>query len=225
MTNCFNGKIVEIEQQYQDYFTCDMGVILNCFRGLMHTKLINTDLLKRGTGGRPFLFDVKSKIEDMVFTLSVLREVKSVCFCSDTGYYYRRDNQTSLTKVIDGWTYEQKLYDWRLIFSYYLEICKSCNIDPASLEKRRVIIGGTISSVIDSLYSGDLCQKERINHLQNDFQIHEIYFLKFCHYSPITCYRYKLLLNSHLVAFDIMSEFAKFCSEVKNNIKKVLSIL
>ena len=222
-TNYVDGKISDIEQHYFDHISTDMVEILNRFRGLMHTKLINADLLSNGEEGNPFRFDVKSKIEDMVFTLSILRKVNTVYFCSDNGYYYRRDNATSLTKMMSKWTYEQYLYDWKLCYSYYIQICKRCCLDPLSLEHRRSDMGASILSVINTLYYSEYSHSLRVKHIKEDFSEDEINYLHFCKKSNlVTWFGNVLLLKKKYIYFDICKSIYFNVLIFGSHIKKLL---
>jgi len=223
-TNFIDGKIGTIEQHYQTKVTTDIPYILNNYRGLIASKLVKRSIIENKCLGEPLRFDINSKIEDTIFTLSYLRFVKKALFINESGYYYRRDNPLSLTKIINVWTYSNKYYDWKATVNYIYEICEDNNINPHGLDKRRNVLSNFLKSVLTSLYSSGLNKQERIIHLKNDFTLKDYSFLQYSNNDKeLMSIRYRYLMSSNYCVFDFMSCLHRNVTRLKCNVKFALS--
>lgn len=204
-TNWADGKVIGINQQYADFVGVDIAKLLNEFRGLTVSKLFSLENVNHWTDGLPLRFDKKMNIaEDMAFTLDYLTTISKYAFSSEIGYFYRRDNLGSLTKHTSGQTFEKALYGWKHIYGSFINNCKLNNIDPLSLEHRRSVMGGSISSVINTLYQSYYSRTQRLKHLKEDFSSEEIKYL--CFYSSsnrIIKLTNSLLLEKKYLLFDL----------------------
>lgn len=99
-TNFEGGKPTTINYSFQDSVGTEKKVVLNDMVGLTVSKLFSLENVRRGSDGLPIRFDEKMSIcEDMAFTLDYLMTVKRYAFVRETGYYYRRDNETSALHI------------------------------------------------------------------------------------------------------------------------------
>ena len=161
-------------------------------------------------------FDDKAKIEDMVFMLNYLQHVKRARYISETGYYYRRDNPTSLTKDNNRWSFDSALYDWSSIYGFIYDICQKNGIVLSTLKNRRIILGNTLWGVIRALYRADLSKTERMFHLNSDFSDEEFSLLRYCsHSNPLFVILCKLLLSHQLWAFDSLASLTHSIIKIK----------
>lgn len=203
-TNWADGKAIDVNQQYDDYVGCDLSMLYDCFRGLAVSKLFKLDNLNSRPDGHALRFDETMNLaEDMLFSLKYFATVSSYALSSEVGYFYRRDNISSLTSKPSGRTYEMSLYAWKQIYSSFIDTCKLHDIDPLSLMNRRSVLGGTISSVLDMLYSSGYPRSRRLRVLKEDFSYEELKYLNFAkNINKLGRFVNMLLLKEHCIYYD-----------------------
>lgn len=178
--NWADDKILGINQQYEDFKGSDKGKLFRDFRGLVFSKLFRLENINHGIDAHPIRFDERMKIaEDMAFTLDYLLTVKTYAFISETGYYYRRDNETSATHSKNNFDYERDLHSFRHIKNSFERLILYHNLSKNAFPLRLFQICDNLQNVVLSLYFCDYNRRERIKHLKCDLTKSEINYLNY----------------------------------------------
>lgn len=169
-TNYRGGEIGEMEQHYEFYVGNDMQKLFTTFRGLSISKLYKKQLLSESFHVR-YDEDI-TYLEDFLFTLDYISQIHSYVFLPEEGYYYRRDNDTSITHGDRNFSYEYALHLYKHMFrgmEAYIRNHKICDIP-----KFRVrALAEHMWFAICVLYREIKSQNDRYAHLQMDFNLKE----------------------------------------------------
>lgn len=119
--NWKNEEVVGINQKYDYLIGSDPAYVFEKIRGLTFSKLFlstNLENVKPRSDSLKIRFDERMKIaEDMAFTIDYLLHVRRYAFVSETGYFYRTDNQSSATHSQNAIPYETELHSFRHLYS------------------------------------------------------------------------------------------------------------
>ena len=179
-TNWSEGKVVGINQSYENYIGNQPNIIFNKFRGLVVSKLFRRDIIVKGIDGNPIEFDEKMKIaEDMAFTLDYLLTVKKYAFVSEVGYFYRKDNQNSATKKIKVQAYPENLYGWKHIWKSANKYVYCNHLVNQDIIDRLSVLANILYSTICSIRKLPLSCQTKVYMLTNDFSDEEIQILSY----------------------------------------------
>lgn len=170
-TNLINEEIRNVEQTYKDTVTDDSTYIYNNVRGLTFSKYF----LKSVIEAHDLKFDEKMPLaEDLAFTLDYINCINTVAFSSETGYLYRRHPDSVTSKKLVR-PYEVHLSGFYHLFNSINNYASTHNISKKDRIKREQHIGCNLFYTIYSLYQNNMGRKERIRHLNEDFNT--------CHFS------------------------------------------
>lgn len=204
---CLNyegGKSTTVEQKYDYYVGNDKVKLLNLVRGLTFSKLFKTDFL-RGNG---CLFDVKlHSAEDLLFSLEYIIYVDKYVFIPETGYLYRRDNQTSLTHTLTPFPYEISLHAFKRRYAAVTTYTNKYRIKTTDTSIRYTQLAALLEfAIYNGLYSGKYVKKRRIANLRNDFTKGEMGVSKYCT-GRLNSFSFFLLRNGFARLFDVITCF------------------
>lgn len=174
-TNYVLGHKDTIEQAYNLKFSDSPEYILNNIRGLTFSKLFLRSVIKENR----LWFDEKMTLaEDLAFTLDYISFIESIVFSEETGYLYRRHNE-SLThsKVIKP--YQQQLNIFIHLYNSVNRYSDKHNLSLENREKRYRHISPFLFNVINSMYHNSLPRTERLKRLRGDFKQSHYELLKY----------------------------------------------
>lgn len=164
--NYIHGEVTDVEQYFDYYSGDDMDKLYHVYRGIIVSKLFRKSIISKNNISFP---DGISSAEDQFFTTRYLAHIKSYSLLSETGYYYRRDNESSLTHGNSRQTYEQSLRGFIYFYDSmceYLLIHKNENIKTCY---RLPQLADNLSFTIFQLYRSNYSRHQRIKHLREDF--------------------------------------------------------
>lgn len=206
--NVKNGKIVGVNQAYDNYTGDDPGYVFKKFRGLTVSKLFCLENVNRGVNGLTLRFDEKMKIaEDMAFTLDYLLTVKRYAFVTEKGYCYRIDNMGSATKshTVD---YDCRLHEFIHLYESVHDYIKYHTLEPSVYEYRKANLGKILFNTILDLYRINIGKKERIVHIKHDFTVEHFDLLKFVSMDKMRKILICMLYHKFYQLFDICTYIA-----------------
>lgn len=175
-TNYVDGKISNIEQYYDYYSGGDMDKLFHVYRGLVFSKLFKTSILKNNNISFPeFVFSG----EDQLFTTKYLAHIKSYSLLPETGYYYRRDNLSSITHSNSRQTYEQSVKGFIYFYDSMVDYLKTHKNENPNSHCRLPQLADYLSFTIFQLYKSNLSSHKRIEHLRKDFKQDHLNTLKY----------------------------------------------
>ena len=179
-TSFANGRIGTVEQRYDDYIGTEMSILVDRFRGLMFSKLFRLETINQGQNNHALRFDTRIRMaEDMVFTLAYLCCVHRFCFVSEIGYYYRRDNVSSATRVLNYLPYNERLLYWKSVYNYAILLIKQHNICTSSIENRLRVLANSLNGTMQSLFYSNMTRCERLRHIKDDFSDCELSIIQY----------------------------------------------
>ncbi|MBO4805935.1 MAG: glycosyltransferase family 2 protein [Paludibacteraceae bacterium] len=160
-----------INQFYEYRIDTNMPFLFSCMRGLPFSKLFRLEILNDVSAGNMLRFDEKMVIaEDLAFTFDYILRIEKYALVPTVGYYYRRDNYESATKIRREISYEQELHSSVHLYESMMKCFQSFKMDMYKNSPRYSECGSHFLETAFALYRGS-CQKEiRISHLKNDFR-------------------------------------------------------
>lgn len=162
-TNWKDGKIISVNQQYNNFIGSDPGYIFENFRGLTVSKLFKMENIKHWKDHIELRFDEKMKIaEDMAFTIDYLSTVKKYAFVSETGYYYRKDNTSSATNNNKRLSFESQIYSFRHLYNSTISYINNNKLSRQQTQLRLCQRSAHLRDVIVALYSSSIERKKRL---------------------------------------------------------------
>lgn len=192
-SNYRNGKIVSVEQKYEYTVSDDKSLLFNQLRGLTVSKLFCLEIINSSINGSPLRFDENLKsAEDMAFTLDYILSVGSYVFLPETGYFYRRDNESSITHKGVGYTYEQALYSFQKLYNSVCAYRDKYSLNEDQCRLRYEQRGRSIIAPLFSLYINGKSRKFRLHELKYSFTTEQYKLYK---YVKKKVQLYSLILN------------------------------
>lgn len=202
-TNFVDGKISNIEQYYDYYSGNDMDKLFHVYRGLVFSKLFKTSILKNNNISFPeFVFSG----EDQLFTTKYLAHIKSYSLLPETGYYYRRDNLSSITHSNSRQTYEQSVKGFIYFYDSMIEYIKEHKNTNPNSHYRLPQLADYLTFTLFQLYKKELSSQERIEHLRKDFRQEHLNTLR-CAYGKKNRILFFFLRKGFYWLFDKIAEF------------------
>lgn len=177
-SNYQNGKIISIEQHYDNYISNNKYYVFENFRGLIVSKLFCLENVRQWSNCLELQFDSQMKIaEDMAFTLDYLLTISKYAFVSEVGYYYRRDNENSATKKKKKPDYIQELHAWKHIFKSYSSYVIKNIIDVNRIKYRQKVTADILMATLLTIRQMPCSISKKIARLKNDYSDKEIALL------------------------------------------------
>lgn len=201
------GRITNIEQKYDFYVGSDKLKLLNQVRGLTFSKLYKTDIL-RSNG---CFFDEKiHSTEDLQFTLEYILYVKKYTFIQETGYYYRRDNVSSITHTATNYPYKDCLYIFKQRFTAVKAFVSKYQLEQPDFSVRNEQLAFLLFfAICNGLYS-NADSDYRLFHLRHDFTNEELNLSCYCE-GKVNRVLFILLRKKYYRVFDfLMRSYIKY---------------
>lgn len=221
-TNYENGHVTTINQNYSDYVGKDKGRLFSSFRGLIVAKLFKTDILHKSM----LLFDEGMKIaEDMAFTIDYLSYVETYAFVSESGYFYRRDNDNSATHREKWLSYQQTRKVFEHLYHATINFIKDNHISYKDSRLRYEQRANQYFMVIRSMYhETSLTRRMRINILRSDSKAGLFNLLQYIkpgdNYYKFT----RILLDNRLSIFDTVLYLKESLVKIKDGVKTTVNV-
>jgi len=176
-TNFINGRPSNVEQWYDNYIGDDKSGLLNKIRGLTVSKLFNVDIIH--CNGLSFDERLKSA-EDLQFTLEYIIHVNQYAFIQETGYYYRRDNNCSLTHTAQDQSYDISLLIFKLRFDVITTYINKYGLKQSMFKIRNEQLASLlIFAITNGLYQYHNIN-DRLLHLRKDFTKEQLDISRYC---------------------------------------------
>lgn len=174
-TNLKNGKIADVEQQYQSYYGHDMNILCPIYRGRPYSHLIKRELL----GEIRFDEHVRSA-EDLLFTTDYLVRIKKFALSEEVGYYYRNDNENSIMHTPQQNSYSECLQFFNHQYSGVRDLVSTHGIERRSALIRYQQTADSLLIAVLNLFREKECSYYNvIRHLQNDISIDQLWCLSY----------------------------------------------
>lgn len=203
-TNYISGSPSSVEQKYDDVISREKGYLFKNFRGLTFSKFFKKNILDDNN----LRFDERLRsAEDLQFTLDYVCHVGRYAFSSETGYFYRRDNNTSLTNSNAGQTYENSLLTFKLRYRSVKNFLEQNTISENDSLLRYRQLSSLLAFSVYSLYRKSLDSTTRLEHLRTDYTKEELCVGRYCEGHADRLLFGCLLSNSLYRAFDWAAMF------------------
>ena len=202
-TNYEDEKPTTIEQQYDFYVGSDKVKLFNQVRGLTFSKLFKVDILR----GNSCLFDEKlHSAEDLQFTLEYILYVKKYAFIPETGYYYRRDNVSSITHTATNYPYKDCLYIFKRRFTAVKAFVNKYQLEQSDFSTRNEQLAFLlIFAICNGLYS-NADSGYRLCHLRHDFTNEELNLSRYCE-GKVNSVLFYVLRKKYYRLFDFLMRY------------------
>lgn len=220
-------KVVGVNQKYDYLIDTNPAYVFANIRGLTVSKLFlqtNLETVKPRSDSQKIRFDEKMKIaEDMAFTLDYLLHVHRYAFVSETGYYYRIDNQTSATHNQHNIPYETELHSFRHLYNSTMAYIEKFHLTDHEAKLRLQQRGNEVLYICSNLSKYQQYDKDtRIKCMSKDFLPEQVSLLHYAHPNGwINKILRIILMRKQYALFDFV---VKHLFVIKQTICKPLSV-
>ena len=161
---CWDGlSNYRVEQSYIDYCSNNPENLYSNFRGLIVSKLFLREIIDGSGANKPIRFDENMSLaEDMLFTLEYIARIDKYAFVKETGYFYRQNNQASLTKGKKRRSLDSEFYSFRKIYNANLEYINTKSIKCENARFRYEQMSRNFWSLLYSLRLSSLSHGQRL---------------------------------------------------------------
>ena len=203
-TNLRNGKLAEYDQQYDFYLGYEKQALIGRMRGHVYCKLFSVRVISQNN----LRFDeIIRTAEDLQFVLDYILQVNRYVYTPEYGYYYRSDNNDSLTHSVKFQSYVESLHIFKRRFKSINDFTVHNNISEDSIRIRYEQLASLLAFTVYQLYNQQSNnQSLRISKLKYDYSAQELSCCRYCT-GKLDKILFRILKNGHFWLFDSLTRF------------------